>query len=502
MSATAEDVAENFGAYTNNSKLWLDEEFIAIQEKIIEEDTGVLSPELIASLRIVTAEARKRLKNKRIPYAPDSPQENTEAPNNPPVHYALECINNGGPLTRGLSGGWEENQFDGTPQRVRLHISGHDSTFYASIDREGRGTPEMWAVVKRFSPLHSQVAAYCLTTMGNRSNKCAYPFKQTVDITADEFLEMKGTVVRGEDRRALLQEIANCIKDLSELTIDIRNIEYNGKRAHIPNCKLFHIAEVYEETTACDNADKPLPIGWKILGGVWTDYYFIDGEKYYWFDSSMKKGLFELDHRDNRPIEALAARIGITILTIAGGDRHRKTTLEYKVSKVLDVCGALLKEEHRGKNWAPRIREALEGALEELVRIKKLASYSFGATYPDPGDRGRGWVETWLKATIFMTTPEAVAYMEGRPLIESKAGQPQKYLAAPKQPIDKKQILDLDTIAAIEKARLANNWTQETLARELGITQPQLSKTLGRIRRADPGMVGKIHEILNKTPSE
>jgi len=431
----------------------------------------------------------------------DTPQENTEAPNNPPVHYALECINNGGPLTRELEGGWEENQYDGTPQRVRLHISGHDSTFYASVEREGCTAPELWAVVKRFSALHSQVAAYCLTTLGNRSNKCAYPFQQAVTITVDDFLEAKDIEARGRDRRTLLKEIATCMQDLSELTIDVRNVLYKGKRVNFKKCKLFHVLEIQEAIIDINNPGESVPIEWKMQVGLWAEPYFSNAEadSLYWFDPSMKKGLLALDHRDNRPIETLAAKIGISLLTVSGGDRHRKATLEYKVSKVLDVCGLLLKEEHRGAHWASRTRETLEGALEELIKIKKLESYSFGPTYPDAGARGRGWVEAWLKATIYMTTPEAVAHMEGRPLLESKAGQPPKKALPPqKLPIDEGQILDLDTIAAIGKARLANNWTQEMLARELGVTQPQLSKVLGRARKASPEMSVKIKAFLSK----
>jgi DNA-binding XRE family transcriptional regulator len=131
-----------------------------------------------------------------------------------------------------------------------------------------------------------------------------------------------------------------------------------------------------------------------------------------------------------------------------------------------------------------------------------LASYNFSSDYPEPGNRGRGWAESWLKAKVYLTTPEAAAKLKLN-LPQVTPGVPERKrrvrgLGRTKKPLQRGQYLDATTIAAIYNAYKARNWTQATLAKELKIARPTLSNVLTGKESPSVELAKRIRAFLEK----
>jgi DNA-binding XRE family transcriptional regulator len=134
-----------------------------------------------------------------------------------------------------------------------------------------------------------------------------------------------------------------------------------------------------------------------------------------------------------------------------------------------------------------------------LKQCGLLACYNFSSDYPEPGDRGRGWVERWLKAKVYLTTPEALAKLEQEPqqatprLIKRRV----RGLGKTKKPLVRGQYLDAATVAAIYEAYKSRNWTQATFAKELKIARPTLSNVLNGKEAPSAGLANRIRAFLD-----
>ena len=443
----------------------------------------------------------------KMPRSPDpfNGGETADAPNNPFTHFFLGAVADGGPLARFKPGGWHENQYDGQPQYIKLNVGCKGATWRTGIDAQSRNAAELWKIVERLNTLHMHAAMYFLAKMGDPRNGVSYPLMEAVTVSSDEMLKVKGIQNRGHSRQILQRDLSQCVKDLADLTTDVRDIQLDGKRVHIPNCKLFHIAEVYEEQLDLLGPPERIHVGWSVQAGQWATYWFKDGGRY-WV-SALARALLELDHRNDRRAHILAFRIGAMLLTIAGGTDFRNRTLTLTIERLLSSIGELPDAAHRGKDWARRMDEALQKALDTLQAQGVLATYGFGPTYPDPGDRGRGWSERWLAAEITLTTVEAAA-MEQAALAGTAKLPPQlekkrrnRGTGKTRRPHEEVQKLDTDTTAAIYAKYKGLNWTQETLAKHLGCKRPTLSNIL--TRREGPGieLATRIRAFLD-TPND
>lgn len=295
--------------------------------------------------------------------------------------------------------------------------------------------------------------------------------------------------------------------DLSELTTDVRDIWIPGRKtpSHIPKARLFDIAEFYEQLDLHDGTEHT-PIAWGIRGGVWTEFYFVDGSTAGWV-SNMSRTLLELDHRENRKAEGLAFKIGAMFLVVAGGTDFRNRTISPTVAQILTKVGEFPDEAHRGANWAGRMYENLGLSLDALQSGGVLAAYSFGPTYPEAGNRGRGWVSRWLDATVNLTAPEA-AEMEQRVVDRTAESRPhivawekkqrQQIAKKPRKPLEPGQNLDVETVTAIRKAQAERYWNQTTLAKELGVAQGTLSNVLNRTYAPSVELAARIRAFLKK----
>ena len=444
----------------------------------------------------------------RIPRSPDpfNSGETAPVPNNPFTHFFLSAVADGGPQARFKPGGWCDNQFDETPQYLKQHLAGNGSQWRAAFDPQSRNAAELWGIVERLNTLHMHVAMYFLAKMGDPRNGVKHPLMEAVTVSVDELLRVKCIQTRGHRRQLLQKDIAQCVKDLADMTTDVRNIKVEGKRAHIPNCKLFNIAEVYEEQLDMLGPSERVHVGWAIQAGMWASFWFTNEGGRYWV-SAMARALLELDHGVNKRAHTLAFRIGALILTVAGGTDYLNQSLSITIGKLLRDIGELPDEDHREKDWARRTADALQAALDTLLGAGLLATYTFGPTYPDPGDRGRGWVERWLASTVTITTPAAVKKTKEveagtatlPPRLEKKRRN--RGTGKPKRALEGKQYLDGADIAAIYAAYKARNWTQLTLAKHVKCARSTLSNILNKREAPSAELAARIRAFLD-SPQE
>jgi len=439
-----------------------------------------------------------------IPYSPNPFPEGEDAtvPNNPFAHVFMSAVFNGGPLAK--LKGWEESTADGSPKYEKENIGSQGALWRTVVDTQARHAAELWALVHRLGTLHAQVGMYILAKMGDKRNGVRYPLKEIVMITAEEFLQLKGVQRRGNDRRLLLKDVGQAIRDLSELTTDVREIWIPGQKtpSHIPRARLFNIDEYYEQLDFGNGIEQP--VAWGISGGAWTQYYFADGTTAGWV-SNMSRVLLQLDSSGNKKAEALAFKIGTMFLVVAGGTDFKNRTLTPTVAQVLTKVGEFLDEANRGPHWAGRMYETLGLSLEALQSGGVLASFSYGPTYPDAGDKGRGWVERWLDATVHLTAPDAQAEMEKvangtakpRPRIIEWKKKQRQIAKKTRKPLEPGQNLDGETIAAIRKKTAEANLSITTLARELKVAQGTLSNVLNRKYAPSPELAARIKTFLD-----
>ncbi len=488
-----------------------------IQERIKEKTEEVAAKgftlEEWLEKQVRERETRVTPKPPSIPHSPDPFAMNEgKAPNNPVTYFLLSALADGGPLARYKWGGWHENPHSGGPQYIKQHKG---SKWCASIDPTNYpdmtlGDAEMqWATVERLSPMHMQAALFLLSKLGDTRNNVAHPMLEAVTITSDEFLRIKSITRKGHSRQIIQRDIAQCMHDLAGMRADVRNVKIwmdgEHRRANLANCGLFDITEVYEEQIRTDGLVDKLSVGWAVRAGVWAQYY-LSQEGRYWV-SAIARCLLELDHRSNRRPDTIALKIGILCFTIAGGTHFRNGPVEKTVRELLKSLGELPIEERRGAHWANRTDAALSEALARLVDLGVLVTYGFGPTYPDPNDRGRGWVDRWLSAKVSMTGAEAAAMTQAAKqqalanARRSTKARRNRGAGRPRKQMEEGQYLNHETTAGIVakyKGRLF--WNQETLAKHVGISRSHLSNVLNRREPASKGLAVKLRDFLNNYP--
>jgi hypothetical protein len=268
----------------------------------------------------------------------------------------------------------------------------------------------------------------------------------------------------------------------------------NGKPDGIAECSLFVISKVWDKQF--EMFGDRVQIGWLFDPGPWAKHYFNRDAKP-WL-STLQQALLNLDHREARQAEVLALHIGTLLFVVAGGDQFKEGAITRTVADLLEIAGRLPETEHRGAHWANRTAEALHVALETLLGARLVATVEFGPTYPDPGDRGKGWVPRWLNATVTLTTPEAAAFL-GQEQPEPKAKLPPRLEKKLQRKPDKRPGERLDEVTANRiRAAIAQKFpNQEQAAQRFGCSQTMLSFVLNRKRAVSAELAAKFKAFLD-----
>jgi len=457
------------------------------------------------------------------PKAPDPFQngEKAGAANCIHNHVVGRAIAAGGRKARKTAAGWYDNTVDGRPV-YRYEHNGSVVTVY--LEPQDYNAMELWAKVHALDALTLDVYLAVLALICDPRNKAAYPHFGWFVVNPAQVADMKAFRRYGNDRRVLIRKIVEALHTLSDLRTTF-TIPWPGKGKQEQNrvareagCRLFHIGsvvyieqgELFEHPNEFPKDKQAEAVN--IFVGKWANYWLRDGERYYWVAAASRR-LLEMEHRPDRMGDVFAKKIGMLLLTVEGGtDSHNKTR-EFTIARLLETIGELMAEEFRGKrqggesregeHWASRTEEYLQCGLTLLKQTGLLASYNFSSDYLEPGDRGRGWVERWLTAKVYLTTPEALTKLEQAPpqapLVKARRV---RGLGKTKKPLQRGQYLDATTIAAVYNAYKARNWTQATLAKELKIARPTLSNVLTGKESPSVELAKRIRAFINTPQPE
>ena len=418
--------------------------------------------------------------------------------NNPPCHVLFQAIAKGGPNARKLKNGWRDNKINpeqpvfSDPQRTK-----GDWTVY--FDPNSGPLAEQWNRVEGLSALHTKMALFCFAKMCDPRNAMRHPNKEPVGVSYEDFRQALGFTQRGKALDSFNGQIDQLMRDISDLKATVRGIMINGKPDGIAECSLFTLTKVWDKQYPF--FAERVQIGWLIDPGPWAKYYFNRTAKP-WL-STLHATILELDHRGVRRADVLALHIATMLFTVAGGDQFKEQTITRTVEDLLELAGELPEPEQRGTNWGNRLCEALHCALETL-QGKKLATVAFGENYPDPGDRGKGWVDRWLPSKVYLTTPEAAAFL-GRDIPDPLAQlSPSSERKKPAQKSVKAQPPSeklTEPEAARLRALIAQRFPNQTLAaRNFGCSQPALSRALNRITAPAPKLAAQFKAFMDSPP--
>ena len=412
--------------------------------------------------------------------------------NNPPCHVLFEAVAKGGPHARKQLKGWKgrdnnpEDPVFRNPQRAK-----GDWTVYFDPQADSLIAP--WGRVEGLSALHTKLGLFAFAKICDPRNNMRYPNKEPVGVSYEDLRRALGLREKPMAEFKLLAD--RLVKDWADLKATVRGIMINGKPDGIAECSVFVVSKVWDKQF--EMFGERVQIGWLFDPGPWAKHYFNRDAKP-WL-STLQQALLNLDHREARQAEVLALHIATLLFVVAGGDQFKEGAITRTVAELLEIAGRLPEPEHRGANWANRTAEALHVALETLLGARLLAAVEFGPTYPDPGERGRGWVEKWLNATITLTTPEAAAFL-GRDIPEPVAKLParleRKRQARKSGTAQPGERLDNATAARL-RALIAQRFRdQRKAAQHFGCSQSFLSLVANQ-RRGPGNFAAKIQAFLD-----
>ena len=475
-----------------SGRVWLPPQLL----KALEPGDKTPDKELLPYLQLMMAVPEQAApKPIKIPTT-TSPFDNNGAAligNNPPCHVLFEAIAKGGPNAKRMKNGWKGRDSDPespvfrNPQRVK----GDWTVFF---DTGSGPVAEQWGRVERLSALHMKLGLFCLAKICDPRQSMRHPSKEPTGVSYEDLRRALGL---REKPMAEFKPLADSlVKDLADLKATVRGIMINGKPDGIAECPLFVVSKVWDKQY--EFFDERAIIGWLIDPGPWAKHYFNRDAKP-WL-STLQSAVLDLDHRGVRRADVLALHIATLLFVVAGGDQFKEQAITRTVADLLEVAGELPEPEHRVKDWARRAVEALHAALETLQTMKLVATVEYGTGYPDAGDRGRGWVERWLSATITLTTPAAAAFL-GRDIPEAPARLPARLE-------HKKQVRKLpalkpaerldDATAARLRAGIAQRFPNQTkAAQHFGCSQSALSRAANGINAPKPELAAKIQAFLN-----
>lgn len=415
--------------------------------------------------------------------------------NNPPCHVLFEAVAKGGPHARTLAKGWKENTRGIPVFRDPQRVKGDWTVFF---DPQADNLLAPWGRVEGLSALHTKLGLFALAKICDPRNEMRHPNKEPVGVSYEDFRRALG--LREKPMAEVKPLVDKLVKDWADLKATVRGIMINGKPDGIAECSLFVVSKVWDKQF--EMFGERVQIGWLFDPGPWAKHYFNRDAKP-WL-STLQAAVLDLDHRGVRRADVLALHIATLLFVVAGGDHFQRESITRTVAELLEIAGELPEPEHRSANWANRTAEALHIALETLRGWRLVATVEYSPRYPDPGDRGKGWVERWLSASITLTTPEAVAFLGQtvpEPTVKLPARLEKKPRARKLEPVPNER-LD-ETTAANLRAAIAQRFpNQRKAAEHFGCSQSALSRAISRITVPSPELAKKIKAFLDSLPPD
>ncbi len=438
----------------------------------------------------------------KLPRVPDAfPDDEASVPNNPLIVTGLEAIYKGGPRASALVGGWSEGR-NGLPVYQHEAKAGRILVYPTLVGpSEPMPTTEsVWAFVGGLSAFTSDVALAVLAQLcePTTGDKPKYPHLQSVIITADAILGYKGIRRYGEERRELERRVYEEMRRLQALTFDVEKLpapdpntgKWNNKGASWRKDRLFDIVEAQQWRERRSGERETVEVSWSVRLGQWAQFY-LNAEGTIWL-ARMAQALLELDHREVRGREYMAKKLGQRLVLMHQALNLSKP-LSIRVENVLEKVGELPVHQYRGGHWARRTRERFDDALLTLQESGVFRSVHWPDGYgPGDGDYGRGWVEKWLAAKVEFTLPEQAPDLPAR---SNRAFA----LAGSVSDTARRTPNDRFDGTALRTARTDRGWSQEGLAKELGISVAWLSKIEGGKKQPSRKLVDNIFRWMQRS---
>jgi hypothetical protein len=271
--------------------------------------------------------------------------------------------------------------------------------------------PVLWAKLREFDDLTSDVLLYCLCCWATRASGPSEPVWVGVDKILDErgIRRKRLTGARGGQsepgnwqhghRREERLEVARAIGRLRNAWIEVLDIQVGradkrGRRRVIRNESPLLVTR--DRWTARDFDGTEVPIAAEVLPGGWA--------REFWETVGRQTGLLaqhalSYDPYRRKPEKRLAKYLAFHVRINAN---HRLEVLKRQVGTLLEAIGPDAIKDAK----VDRVRKRLEEALDTLVEDQVIAGWLYDRQTVLPA---RGWFAEWKIWTIAIRPAEAVA---------------------------------------------------------------------------------------------
>lgn len=418
-------------------------------------------------------------------------------PNNPVTAAILAAIWRGGKRARMLSNGWSMNS-SGDPVYVHNGNRGGRIIIYPCRCPDAAGpvaTAEaQWELVEALNPFSADVALAVLAQMVEPSHgdQPKYPFLEPVLITPDTILAYAGFRRWGKERNELRNRVAQEMERLGALQFEVEKYpvwhpergRWENKGVSWKGDRLFEVVKLQRNQKRSLGGREQLEVSWLVRAGRWA-YWWLNAQGRVYM-SRMPRVLLELDHRANRGPDLMAKKLGQRVVLL-GSALRADGPLELFVGRLLESVGELPVPEERARDWAGRIRERFDEATQKLQELGVFARVEWPNGHgPGDPDRSKGWVERWLDAKVRVYLPEATPELPKQNRAMAVPSHRQR--SSPKNTEEPR----IDG-ASVRRTRMERGWSQDDLARYLGISTPYLSQIENEKRRPSPKLWARIH---------
>ncbi len=442
---------------------------------------------------LIGTEEEGALARRGQPAVPDAfPEGEGLLPSNPLIVAGLEAMYKGGPNARSLSEGWGAGP-GGRLAYVRSSHEGGRIIVYPSLSEylsHPHPTAESeWEFVTGLSAFTSDVALAVLAQLCEpiADEQPVNPLVDPVRITADAVLRYKGIRRSGRQREDLYMRVAEEIGRLQAIRFHVERYlgqaDGDGEGISWRADRLFDIVEVEHWRERQGSRDR-VDVVWLVRAGQWAKWW-LQPRGRLWV-AHMAQALLELDHRENRPAEVMAKKIGQRI-ALANEALYYRGPICLRIDYLLEHIGELPTQGERAKHWAGRTRDRFDEAMLLLQEARLFSSVRWPLGYgPGDSDRSRGWVNRWLEARVEIGLPN--------PAVEALPARSPRGVLELLQPPRSAPAASLGP--ALRQAMSDRNISQTSIARYFGISQSYLSRIVNGERDPSPELGARIASWL------
>ena len=420
---------------------------------------------------------------------------------------------------RNKKGAWKVNTQGQQVLRKEYPNGGVSTALIRALDETDAMNAQLQEqVLSRLGPFTADVTLAITATLCDPRNK-QFPLTAPVLITTDRILEYKKFKRRGEEREAMEQKVEQAMKDLQRLYIDFDRVRVDRREAvTIRNEQLFYVKEYIKEQQLIDGTWVVLEKGWWVTPGMWQNA-FLNPTQRLWF-SYGARGILELSHRDNRPVDQLTKLLWATLFICPAGTWHLDEPRKVHIELWLQRNGVLLDKDSRDKDWYWLLRRNFEAAADNLKKLGAAVDWHYLPGCPPDTDQTPGAAQRWLNSEISFTDPAAVpaeqrpaclppeaqkrAELEDQARVVREARKIKGYRRKPKAqaPLPMAEPTGTITAAVLKQWRNERGFQQGEMARRLRVDQSYFSLMERGKRPITAELTKKLQALMDSPNGE